>query len=475
MKTPADSPWQHPNEVLARRPRETFDDRHNRGAGSLAHAEAFCCVEYKNDIRRQISFLCESEFPAGTGLLRNLGYVRRARIKQTLMRFVGMLDLCAKQSGDYSLRLRNTTEFGTPHLVAILRAFADKKTAHSTIHTDLSALRKFMTLLGRRDLVPGTHSLALLAVQHDIPLDLGSRRDTAFVALNWSAIVNIELLMQDIQKKDKHVHLLCELCLLFGLRESELVCLHPVESDEGDRLWVWRGAKGGRHREIPLSTNPERRAQQRSAIDRAKAMCRGDPSRHLGFDKTLVQARRHFERIMDACGVTQRQLGIKRHGARYEYAVQRFRELTGLPAPVLRQAPLAAYVSRMAVVQEAIAQLSLELGHERAAVVAVYIGSLSTLREEEKEAELAVQVLAEHRAELAKIGVAAITVTVVETDERQYTCTLYIQPAGHAAGHDSSLVARVRGFARACRVQKVDALLAPAPANANAVTVSMNQ
>lgn len=474
IKAPMRPPFLHPDAVLRPRAPDPFAERALRGAGSLADAEIFACREYPNDVKKQIMVLSDNEFPAGTGLPRAMGYARKGAIRRGMMRLVDGLEECADQCGDPSLRLRNTDEFCERHLLAILGLFARKKTKLSTMHDQLSILRKFMTLLGRRHLVPTTDGLAQLALAHGIDLELGCRSGTAYVPRAWCAILHTKRLLEDIKREDEHAHLLCELCLLFGLRLTEVLRLRAVESDLGYCLWVWRGAKGKRERWVPLSTDPERRAQQRSVLDRAKAACFQDRHRHLGYgDRTLEQARKYFEAILSLCGVTQSQLGVKLHGARHDYAVRRFAELTGLPAPVLRQAPLAAYTSRMALVQQALEQIAAELGHGRPEIVAVYIGSLSTLRHEERKAELAGEIMGQHCAELGKLGVATVTVAIRKIDRLRHTCTLYVQASdgGAVAMQGDSLAARVRKAACAWLGHKVEVLVGPAPAQTGTVSI----
>jgi site-specific recombinase XerD len=471
-------PCLHPGKLVAPRAApDSFAERPLRGAGSLVGAEVFACRQYPNDIRKQIVFLCQrDDIPAGTGRLRSLGNARRAAVRNIMLHLVTVLNQCAEQTGDPSLRLRNTTEFGTHHLLAILGSFAAKKTKRSTMHNQLSVLRKCMTLLGRRHLVPGTDELALLVIERDLGLDFGSRSYTAYVPHAWSAVVDVERVLQHIQNWDKHAFLLCELCLAFGLRETEALCLCPVESDFGDRLLVWRGSKGGRERWVPFSADPERRAQQRKVLDRAQAACCGDRLRYLGYgDRTLKQAHKYFQSVLAKCGVTQSRLGIKLHGLRHEYAVRRFQELTGLPAPVLRQAPISAYVDRMALVRQAREQITAELGHGRAGVVSAYIGSLPTLREEAKQTELAAQVIGQHRAALERLGIAAVTLAVRKTAARRHTYTVYVQPADapRFVSHEESLVRRMQESAREWLGRNVNALLTAAPAQPGTVTISV--
>jgi site-specific recombinase XerD len=472
MKEPPWAPLLHPDSILAPPTRDSFAERHLRGAGSLAAAELYALREYSDDIVKQINFLCEHEFVAGTGRSRILGFKRKAAIRKTMLKFVEILNAC----GDHSLRLRNINEFGEEHLLALLSWFAREKTKRSTIHNTLSILRKFMTLLGRRHLVPASDELALLVVEHDISMGFGGRSYAAYICLAWSASVDVDRVLQEIQKKDKHAHLLCLLCLLFGLRLSEVLRLRPAESDQGDRLWISRGSKGGRQRWIPLSKDLEQRAKQRAVLEMAKAACGGDVGNHLGFgDRTLEQAQKYFESVLTQCGVGKRRLGISLHGLRHEYAVRRFAELSGLPAPVLRQAPLAAYAARMSLVRGARAQLAAELGHGRPSVVSKYIGSLPLLREEAKQTKLAAQILGQHCAELKKFGVRAVTVAVRKIDDQQHTCTLYVQFASGDVARHADSVARVRKSAGLWLGRKVQALLVAAPAQAGMATICMKR
>jgi integrase len=473
-ETPACAPWLLESPLARRAAPDSFAERPLRGAGSLADAEIFACKQYRDDIRAQIMHFFRQQLPAATGKLRALANARRAAARDIMLHFVKVLNECAGRTNDPSLKLRNTTEFAEKHLLAILGWFAIKKTKRSTIHNRLSVLRKVMTLLGRRHLVPGTDELALMIIEHDIPLDFGSRSYTAYAPLAWSAIVDIERVLQRIEKENKHARLLCELCLVFGLRESEALGLHPVESDFGDRLWVGRLTKGKRQRWVAFSDDPAQRARQRDVLDRAKAACDGHPLRPLGFgERDLEPARKYFQSVLAKCGVSQRDLGIKLHGLRHQYAVNRFRELTGLPAPVLRQAPLSAYKSRMALVRKAQKKIAEELGHGRTSIVATYIGSLPTLREEAKQAELAARIIGQHRADLQQLGVASVTLAVRKTAAKRHTCTVYVQPADATRGHAVSLAAQVRESVSAWLRRDVGALLTAAPGQAGTVTISV--
>jgi hypothetical protein len=286
--------------------------------------------------------------------------------------------------------------------------------------------------------------------------------------------VIISAALERVRLESEHAWFLCKLALAFGLRASEVLRMRPVESDQGDHLLISRGTKGGLQRSVPFSCDPQWRAEQRKLMDKAAQICAGDPKRATGFEgKTLKQARGYLEWIVHRSGGSQTQLGICFHGLRHEYAVRRFEELTGLPAPVLRRAALSAYTSRMDLVRKARQQIAAELGHRRVSVTSAYLGSVVTLRQEAKRARDAAAVLCQYRQELQRMGVAQVTLVVRKTAASQHNITLFMhitesgvrRPAGIAAKVQANVTSWLRG--------KVRAYLAAAPAQAGSVTLEL--
>ncbi|MPZ46291.1 MAG: integrase, partial [Betaproteobacteria bacterium] len=149
----------------------------------------------------------------------------------------------------------------------------------------------------------------------------------------------------------------------FGLRRAESIKIQPAWADRGDRLALrpsW--CKGGRSREIPIRTDV-----QRHLLDEAKAFAgRGSL---IPRESRYVDQLRRFEH---QC----RQASIHRvHGHRHAYAQQRYRDLTGWNAPAAGGPSLKSLTpEQKALDQEARLTISQELGHEREAVTAVYLG-----------------------------------------------------------------------------------------------------
>lgn len=446
-----------------------------RGEGSLAGVEIDLCKKYEGNIREQVRILLGQEISAATGIARGMGNARRSQVRENCeYMLVDALRDCAEHAEDSTLRIKNTNEFTSKHLIALLALFGRKRLKSSTIHKYLSSLRRFMTLLGRRYLVPGTEDLISLIMKFQIDVDLQSRTHAALCPLCWSAHVNIDAVLQIIHKKNSHAYFLCCLCLNFGLRMSEVLRLRPHESDKGDHLHLKRGTKGKRERNVPLSSDPEVRAQQRRLVDEAKKMCEGD--KYLGFgQRNLKQARKYFEAVLADCGVTRTQLGITLHGLRHEYAVRRFEELTGLPAPVLRQAPLSAYVPRIDAVGAARRQIAEELGHGREQVASAYFGALPILREEQAKAREAASRLSQHGAKLRGMRLAALSVVVRKVAPKRYAYVLFARAQGVELDVQRELAGALKGAARLWLERAVEVRLMAAPSQAGSIAVTFDE
>ena len=120
--------------------------------------------------------------------------------------------------------------------------------------------------------------------------------------------------------------------------------------------------KGGREREIPI-----RNDEQRRVLDEAKQFAgRGSL---IPADKSYVEQLRRFEYQCDKAGIH------RVHGHRHQYAQTRYRELTGWAAPAAggpRSKELTP--AQKAIDHEARLTISRELGHEREAITAIYLG-----------------------------------------------------------------------------------------------------
>jgi hypothetical protein len=165
------------------------------------------------------------------------------------------------------------------------------------------------------------------------------------------------------QVTDPYSRVSLQLQAAFGLRREESLKIQPAWADRGDRLVLkdsW--TKGGRAREIPI-----RHVEQRQVLDEAKRVAgRGSL---IPADRSYVQQLRRFEYQCDRAGIH------RVHGHRHQYAQERYRELTGWPAPAAG-GPRSKELTReqKLIDREARLTISSELGHEREQVTAIYCG-----------------------------------------------------------------------------------------------------
>ena len=163
--------------------------------------------------------------------------------------------------------------------------------------------------------------------------------------------------------KDEFVRMSLELQQAFGLRREEAIKFRADFADQGDHLLLkasW--TKGGKAREIPVRT-----AAQREVLNRV---------RRLTGKGALIPRGRNYKQQMRIYERHTANAGLSRmHGLRHAYAQQRYRELTGWPAPVAGGPKNSALSAEQKLKdQQARLLVSKALGHERIQVVSIYLG-----------------------------------------------------------------------------------------------------
>ncbi|MDE3208475.1 MAG: integrase domain-containing protein, partial [Pseudomonadota bacterium] len=152
----------------------------------------------------------------------------------------------------------------------------------------------------------------------------------------------------------------------FGLRREEAVSIRPWRADYGDRLYVTEGTKGGRVRDVVIST-----AYQRQVLDEAKRMTASRRSHLSDLRYTQRQAIRHFSNTMAKYGLTRKGLGVTSHGLRHGWANDRCEQWGWVP-PLRQQQEI---VPVRLTVEQIRLRLAEELGHHRMGITSAYIGS----------------------------------------------------------------------------------------------------
>lgn len=157
----------------------------------------------------------------------------------------------------------------------------------------------------------------------------------------------------------------------FGLRAREMCLLRPHESDKSDRLAVSRGAKNYRYREVPIV-----HAEQRALIDEAKTATKAASCSLMPQSFRARQAAHLLKRaLVRHAGLTRAKAGAIVHGMRHDYAHRRYKELTGLPIPLVRTFSLTR--DQILLDRWARLRVSEESGLERLYIGNRYLGAMT--------------------------------------------------------------------------------------------------
>ncbi len=285
------------------------------------------------DLNYQLKTLCRNN--------RDGSYATKAQRQR-------MLDLAAHQLHELGFRAMSAQSLKPKHVEALINHWRESNLAVATIKNRMTALRWWAEKVNRLNVIARTNE------HYGIP-------DRQFVSnVSKARAVSAEALA-DI--KDTHVRLSLELQQAFGLRREEAIKFVPSYADRGDHLQLkdtW--TKGGKAREIPIRTEA-----QREVLHRAHQLAgRGSL---IPPNRNYVQQLRVYEGHTSLAGLS------KLHGLRHAYAQQRYQELTGLPCPAAG-GPVSAQLTPAQKQTDRAARLTIsrELGHEREAVTAIYLG-----------------------------------------------------------------------------------------------------
>ncbi len=277
------------------------------------------------------------------------------------------LFLMFKELKALGYKLESPYGFREKHLRHLVSNWEQNGLSAATIQNRISVARTFSTWIGK----PGMIRTSEHYVQNKASVTRSSIADTD---KSWSAQgVNVWSVIGLAEEVDRYVGMQMHLMRVFGLRREEAVMFKPHRADHGSYIKVRDGTKGGRERNISI-TNEE----QRKVLDAAKEQVKKVDG-HVGHpDRTLKQALRRFNYVMERVGATRRGLGITSHGLRHQRLNDLYEEIAGVPSPVRRQpsegsTPLA--VPDPMLHDLARARVSEEGGHTRLSISNAYIGS----------------------------------------------------------------------------------------------------
>ena len=258
------------------------------------------------------------------------------------------LSLMADQLYELGYRAMNARSLKPKHVEALLRRWQGEGLSIGTLKNRMAALRWWAHKADRRHVVARSNDY------YGIP-------ERSFVSTESKAKQVDRTALERV--RDPHVRMSLELQQAFGLRREEAIKFKPSYADRGDRLVLkdtW--TKGGKAREIPV-----RNTAQRAVLDRAHRLA-GRGSLIPG-QRNYRQQLRIYERHTANAGLS------KLHGLRHAYAQQRYEELTGWKSPAAGgPSGSALSASERSLDRQVRLAISEELGHEREAITATYLG-----------------------------------------------------------------------------------------------------
>jgi len=258
------------------------------------------------------------------------------------------LSAIANQLHDLGFRQLKATSLKQKHVQALVDQWLQQNLSPGTIKNRMSCFRWWAEKVNKRAVVASANDF------YGIP-------DRQFVSHESKAKDLAE--EQLAQVKDEHVRMSLRLQQAFGLRREEALKIQPRWADRGDHMQLkssW--TKGGRERTVPIRT-PE----QRAVLEEAKRLA-GLGSLIPG-GRNYIEQLRIYERHTANAGLS------KMHGLRHAYAQQRYLELTGWQSPHCGgPSRVQLTKSQRDIDQRVRLTISVELGHVREQITAVYLG-----------------------------------------------------------------------------------------------------
>lgn len=323
-------------------------------------------------------FFGEFVIKSGTGRKRPVSERTCSAYSDGMIRMID--DLRADRAA-----VRNLGEIGKAHVLRLIRYWLAQGQGSGTIQNKISILRRFLTFIGKENIVPKGHDLRTWLNREGVEVP-NWRHTVATESLAWDQNdVDLHEVLEKLQRRSPLTAIQLEVQAAFGLRMKESIQLNPAAADEGHVLRIVHGTKGGLPRDVRFEDDPAMRQWQRDVIERAKLYAARNRKGTLSEQgRTLLQSKNHFYYQLGMVGVTRASLGVTAHGLRHQYAARRYASIAGMAPPVHRDAPLQVTQAIRDADLEARTQVSRELGHFRADVTQAYVGSLPMLERTRK-------------------------------------------------------------------------------------------
>jgi site-specific recombinase XerC len=260
---------------------------------------------------------------------------------------LGLVANQLREMGHYDMA---ATGLKPKHVDKLLERWKAEGLSQATMKNRMSHLRWWASKIGKGGVIPKTNAA----------LGIERRR---YVTNESKAV---QLTSGDLSKiTDERLRCSIELQRAFGLRREECLKFQPtyaMAAGPGKIQLKASWCKGGRAREIPIRTD-----YQREVLARAAALA--------GAGSMIPKEMNYVQRLKQYENATARAGLSRLHGLRHEYAQARYEELTGWKCPA-KGGPMARQLTPEQKVQDLATRLKIsqELGHNREAITAVYLG-----------------------------------------------------------------------------------------------------
>ena len=261
------------------------------------------------------------------------------------------------------------------HIEAMVERWVNRGLATATIHNYLSFLRSYAGWIGKAGMVREPEYYVGAESPH------AHRSQVATFDHSWAARnIDIDAKIAEVSAFDPWVGLQLELCARFGMRPKEArhfrphgaviprAAAIPRDADAFPEhetfLHISHGTKGGRPRDVPITTDMQRDLLSRLIEAVAAGMYVGRP----GYTSTQNSTRFYY--VIRRFGISKDQLGVVAHGLRHQHVNDAFTDDTGFASPA-RGAKTRP--PNDAEARERSARL---LGHNRPRVTSCYLGSI---------------------------------------------------------------------------------------------------
>lgn len=346
-----------------------------RSVGSWLKLSIQAQEQFKDNLQRQLSYLFEhGDVIPAIGRQRQASDITITAFSDTMFRSM-------KELNEEKATVRNVSELSKKHVLVLIKRWERTGITWKTIETRVSFIRRFLDYLNKPDVIPVRASLYIWLSLNGVKIHDTRKSRITDASKSWTSKgVNPQEIIKKVSEQDLLIGTLLELQVAFGLRIHESYCLEPRAADEGNKLVITKGTKGGRPRTVDFDVNPVINEWQRDLIERAKVLAQKHPQRRLTSPgRSDKQMRGYFNRTLVKCGVTMKELGVTSHGLRHEFAARVFTGQSGLPPQAESSMPVSEYKSKAEEVKEARLYTSEQLGHWREDITSSYLGSTPRL------------------------------------------------------------------------------------------------